>query len=84
MLVFGDRQLRLVVAEDADHYKVHRPHRALGQAPPLGRGESAVVAPAGSVMRRDRLGGLIHEYAQVARGDRIAGTHRCRATEGLT
>jgi hypothetical protein len=26
-------------------------------------------------VRRDRLGGLLHEYAQVAWGDRISGTH---------
>jgi len=45
---------------------VHRPHRALGQAPPLGSSEAAVVVPVGRVVRRDRLGGLIHEYAQVA------------------
>ena len=66
LLVVGCRQLRLVLAEYADHYNVHRPHRALGQAPPLGPGESTVVEPAGRVVRRDRLGGLIHEYAQVA------------------
>jgi putative transposase len=66
MLFFGGRQLRLVLAEFADHYNVHRPHRALGQAPPLGPGESAVVVSAGRLERRDRLGGLIHEYAQVA------------------
>jgi putative transposase len=66
MLIFGGWQLRLVVAEFADHYNVHRPHRALGQAPPLGPGESVVAAPAGTVVRRDRLGGLLHEYAQVA------------------
>jgi putative transposase len=58
--------LRSVVADYADHYNRHRPHRALGQAPPLVPGEPAVVVPAGSVVRRDRLGGLIHEYAQVA------------------
>jgi len=28
------------------------------------------------VLRGDRLGGLIQEYAQVAMGDRIFGTHR--------
>jgi putative transposase len=33
---------------------------------PLGSVESAVAVPAGRVVRRDRLGGLIHEYAQVA------------------
>jgi putative transposase len=66
MLILGCRQLRAVLAEYADHYNGHRPHRALGQAPPLGPGEPVVLVPAGRVVRRDRLGGLIHEYAQVA------------------
>jgi putative transposase len=67
MLIFGRQQLESVLAEYAHHYNVHRPHRALGQEPPLLRGEAAAVAePAGRVVRRDRLGGLIHEYAQVA------------------
>jgi putative transposase len=66
MLIMGCRQLRLVLAEYADHDNAHRPHRALGQLPPLGPGEPAVVAPAGRVVRRDRLGGLIHEYVQAA------------------
>jgi hypothetical protein len=66
MLIFGCRQLRSVLAEYVDHYNVHRPHRALGQAPPLRPGEPAVVVMAGRVIRRDRLGGLIHEYFQAA------------------
>jgi putative transposase len=66
MLILGCRQLRSVLAEYVDHYNRHRPHRALGQTPPLGAGRSAVVVPAGTVARRDRLGGLIHEYAQAA------------------
>jgi transposase InsO family protein len=66
MLIFRCRQLQLVLTEYADHYNVHRPHRALGQASPLGLDEPAVVVPVGRVVRRDRLGGLIHEYAQVA------------------
>jgi putative transposase len=66
MLIVGRRQLVSVLAEYTDHYNVHRPHRALSQAPPLGSVESAVAVPAGRVVRRDRLGGLIHEYAQVA------------------
>jgi putative transposase len=65
-LIFGGRQLVSVLAEYTDHDNVHRPHRALGQAPPLGSVESAVAVPAGRVVRRDRLGGLIHEYAQAA------------------
>ena len=66
MLILGCRQLRAVLTEYADHYNGHRPHRALGQAPPLGSGEPPAFVPAGRVVRRDRLGGLIHEYAQVA------------------
>jgi putative transposase len=66
MLIFGCWQLRSVLAEYADHYNGHRPHRALGQAPPLGSAEPPVIPLAGRVARRDRLGGLIHEYARVA------------------
>jgi putative transposase len=66
MLIVGGRQLRAVLADYVDHYNGHRPHRALGQAPPLGPAEPPLVLPAGSVVRRDRLGGLIHEHTQVA------------------
>ena len=66
MLIVGCRQLRPVLAEYADHYNGHRPHRALGQAPPLGSAEPPIIPGAGRVARRDRLGGLIHEYAQAA------------------
>ena len=66
MLILGCRQLRSVLAEYVDHYNGRRPHRALEQAPPLGSGEPPAFVSAGRVVRRDRLGGLIHEYAQVA------------------
>ena len=66
MLIFGCRHLRSVLAEYVDHYNGHRPHRALGQTPPLEPDGPVVLASAGRVIRRDRLGGLIHEYAQVA------------------
>jgi transposase InsO family protein len=66
MLILGCRQLRWVLAEYVDHYNGHRPHRALGQAPPLEPSVPVLLAPPGTVVRRDRLGGLIHEYAQVA------------------
>jgi putative transposase len=66
MLIFGCRQLRSVLPEYANHYNLHRPHRALGQSPPLAPGEPVAPASAGRIVRRDRLGGLIHEYAQVA------------------
>jgi hypothetical protein len=66
MLIFGRGQLRRVLAEYADRYNGRRPHRALGQAPPLEPGEPPGLTPARRVVRRGRLGGLIHEYAQVA------------------
>jgi putative transposase len=66
MLIFGCRQLQAVLAAYVDHYNGHRPHRALGQAPPLGPAEAPVVLTTRTILRRDRLGGLIHEYAQVA------------------
>ena len=59
MLVVGGRQLQAVLAEYVDHYNGHRPHRALGQAPPLGPAEPPVVRPAGR---------CCSEAAQVGRG----------------
>ncbi|MFD1936652.1 hypothetical protein ACFSKW_34790 [Nonomuraea mangrovi] len=47
------------------HFNEHRPYRSLGQAAPL-RALTDPVEGDIKVIRRDRLGGLIHEYAQVA------------------
>jgi putative transposase len=66
MLIAGERHLRLVLSDYADHYNVHRPHRALEQNPPAGRTHPPVELTDMRVLRRDRLGGLIREYAQVA------------------
>jgi putative transposase len=66
MLIAGERHLRLVLGEFADQYNVHRPHRSLQQVPPAGRAHPPVEATGMRVLRRDRLGGLIHEYSQVA------------------
>jgi putative transposase len=66
MLITGERHLRLVLSEYVEHYNVHRPHRALCQGPPAGREHPPITGPNVRVLRRDRLGGLIHEYSQVA------------------
>ncbi len=66
MLITGERHLRLVLSEYADHYNGHRPHRTLCQSPPAGRERLLTMGPNVRVLRRDRLGGLIREYAQVA------------------
>jgi putative transposase len=66
MLITSERHLRLVLNEYVQHYNVHRPHRALRQSPPAGRERPPSMGPNVRVLRRDRLGGLIREYAQVA------------------
>jgi len=76
MLITSERHLRLVLSEYVEHYNVHPRHRTLCQRPPAGRERPPTMNPNARVLRRDRLGGLIREYAQVAWGDRIFGTHR--------
>ncbi len=66
MLITGERHLRLVLGEYTGHYNVHRPHRALQQNPPGGRVHPPGDVAGMHVLRRDRLGGLIREYSQVA------------------
>jgi transposase len=66
MLITSERHLRLVLCEYVEHYNVHRPHRTLCQSPPAGRERPPTMSLNVRVLRRDRLGGLIHEYAQVA------------------
>jgi len=50
------------------HYDGHRPHRALDLAAPDRTPLKRPIAahPAAAVNRRDRLGGLIHEYSAAA------------------
>jgi putative transposase len=66
LLIMGERHLRLVLNECIDHYNQHRPHRALQQSPPAGRPHPPALGTNVRVLRRDRLGGLIREYAQAA------------------
>ncbi|MFD4552367.1 integrase core domain-containing protein [Streptomyces sp. NPDC058251] len=68
VLITGERHLRLVVDEYAGHHNQHRPHRSLGQRCPDGidAPEPPAVDGPSRIIRRDRLGGLIHEYSQVA------------------
>ena len=66
MLITGEQHLRLVLGEYIDHYNSHRPHRTLQQDLPAGRINLPGNVTGVRVLRRDRLGGLIHEYSQVA------------------
>jgi putative transposase len=78
MLITGEWHLRLVLTEYVDHYNMYRPHRTLQQNPPAGRAHPPGDVTGMRVLRRDRLGGLIHEYSQAAWGDIIFGTHKVR------
>jgi putative transposase len=66
MLILNQRQLETVLAVYMAHVTTHRPHRTLHQAAPL----QPLPPPASPsplhIRRRDRLGGLIHEYSQPA------------------
>jgi putative transposase len=66
MPIVGRRHLETVLSDYVVHYNQHRPHRSLGQMPPLGAVASPAPAAGARVVRLGRLGGLIHEYAQVA------------------
>ncbi|RVU29089.1 integrase [Streptomyces antnestii] len=68
ILITGERHLRLVIDQYADHHNKHRPHRSLGQRSPDGMDtpEPLAADDQSRVIRRDRLGGLINEYTQVA------------------
>jgi putative transposase len=65
LLILSRRHLERVLREYVDHFNRERPHRALELRAPQ---PSRQVIPLRSqhetaVSRRDRLGGLIHEYA---------------------
>ena len=65
ILITGPRHLDIVLREYLQHFNAHRPHRSLNQRSPVSGAppcSDAAVRP----LRRDRLGGLIHEYVQVA------------------
>jgi putative transposase len=67
LLIIGQRHVtsRRCRRGTSSTTNTHRPHRSLHPSPPAGRTpplSAASVRP----LRRDRLGGLVHEYVQVA------------------
>jgi hypothetical protein len=67
ILIVSRRQLETVLREYVAYYNTHRPHRSLDQQPPLVK---TAPIPAAEhewrVRRRDRLGGVLHEYELAA------------------
>jgi putative transposase len=69
LLIVNRRHLERVLGVFVDHYNVHRPHRSLHLTPPVAIGRDSWIVSCSSsaeVKRRDRLGGLIHEYSYAA------------------
>jgi transposase InsO family protein len=65
LLILNQPHLEDALTSFVRHYNTHRPHRGLDLRPPQPR-PAARTSVAGSlegrVQRRDRLGGLVHEY----------------------
>ena len=65
MLIFGERHLRLVLAEYQAHYNGRRPHRRCQLRPPQPDHPVADLCQK-RIKRRPVLGGLINEYERAA------------------
>ncbi|HZA83382.1 MAG TPA: integrase core domain-containing protein [Actinomycetes bacterium] len=68
LLIIGRGHLEQVLRVYVHHYNRHRPHRALELEPPDPLAGMTIVSEngQGAVRRRDRLGGLLHEYLRAA------------------
>jgi transposase InsO family protein len=68
LLIVNRSHLERVLRVFAGYYNSHRPHRALNLKPPdpAARKLQVMHSPTNLVERRDRLGGLIHEYRLAA------------------
>jgi transposase InsO family protein len=66
-MIVGRRHLERVLLEYKRHYNDHRPHRALDQRPPVRSPTTSIQSQRHpEINRRDRLGGLLHEYSAAA------------------
>jgi transposase InsO family protein len=64
LLILNRRHLQRTLRVYLDHYNTQRPHRALELCPPEHEGDAR--SRGSEIHRRDRLGGLIHEYYRAA------------------
>ena len=65
LLIYGERHLRRVLAEYAQHYNEHRRHQSRGQRPPLHQPGQPIRISA-RIKRRQIVHGLISEYRRAA------------------
>ena len=87
LLILGRRHLEHVLRVYVRHYNRERPHRGLALTQP--EPAKIRISPHGEVDRRDRLGGLVHEYyrsacrvPKVASCLQIADFSRCARSFG--
>ncbi len=62
ILIHNEHHLCRVLVEYLQHYNQERPHRGLALQPP----DPPPRLEHGPIARRDRLGGLVHEYHRAA------------------
>jgi putative transposase len=65
LLIHGERHLRQILAQYAQHYNDHRPHQARDQRPPLHK-PGRPIDVAARIKRRQAVQGLISEYRRAA------------------
>jgi putative transposase len=68
LLILNQQHVERVLQGFIDHYNGHRPHRALSLTPPEARRPTPPPSASGDagILRRDRLGGVVHEYVRAA------------------
>ena len=83
LLILNRKHLERALRVFVDYYNAHRPHRAVNLAPPdphRSPPRLVTTSPPDRVHRRDRLGGLIHEYSLAAGEPTSRTPHALRLT----
>ena len=69
-LIWNQNHFLHALRQFETHYNTHRPHRALAQSAPLRLRPEPITETAQiielNIGRRDRLGGILHEYEHAA------------------
>jgi hypothetical protein len=69
-LIWNQRHLLHALREFEQFYNGHRPHQGLANARPLSQLPGQIAYPGEiallNIRRRDRLGGILHEYEHAA------------------
>jgi hypothetical protein len=66
LLILNEQHLDRVLDVFVAHYNGHQPHRARALTPPRPTRPTAPAWGGARVQRRDRLGGMVHEYVVAA------------------